>query len=297
VAIAYKHVKEDPDPPSRLNSDVPAGLNAIVMKALAKNPANRYQSADALAKDLERFRLGAEGQATPVLPVEPTQFVDRATRQTTVLPAPTSPPTYRRRRWGAVVVLLVLLGVLGVGLFLFGRSLLGKNVQKVPNVTGKDVAAAKIILANNGFKAGKATEVESSLRPGVVVDYSPKEAEPGSAIDLKVSNGAQVPVVVPDVTCQSRSDAIGTLRSRGFRVRSGGFASNNLCNPGEVSKEQPPGESTQPKGSIITIFLVPEASPSPSPLPSPSPSPSPLPSPSPSESVSPSPSASASPSP
>ena len=46
VTIAYKHVKEEPVPPSRLNPDVPAGLDAIVMKSLAKNPANRYQSVE-----------------------------------------------------------------------------------------------------------------------------------------------------------------------------------------------------------------------------------------------------------
>src|SRR2546426_12254249 len=65
VTIAYKHVKEVPRLPSRLNPDVPSGLDAIVMKCLAKNPANRYQSVDELLQDLRRFEAGLPVAARP----------------------------------------------------------------------------------------------------------------------------------------------------------------------------------------------------------------------------------------
>src|SRR5205085_8291652 len=68
VAIAYKHVKETPVPPSQLNADVPQAVDAIVMKCLAKNPANRYETADELVEDIERFRSGRPVEATPLLP-------------------------------------------------------------------------------------------------------------------------------------------------------------------------------------------------------------------------------------
>jgi serine/threonine protein kinase len=67
VAIAYRHVREDPTPPRMLNADVPAPLEAICLKAMAKLPDNRYQTAAEFQSDLERFRNGQPVQATPLL--------------------------------------------------------------------------------------------------------------------------------------------------------------------------------------------------------------------------------------
>src|SRR5438445_6238107 len=89
VAVAYKHVKEEAAAPGRLNADVPPALDAIVMKYLAKNPANRYQSVDELLQDLRRFEAGLPVAATPLLAPEATEIVDRAPRPTTLPPART----------------------------------------------------------------------------------------------------------------------------------------------------------------------------------------------------------------
>ncbi|MFB3739284.1 MAG: Stk1 family PASTA domain-containing Ser/Thr kinase, partial [Candidatus Velamenicoccus archaeovorus] len=70
VAVASKHVLEQPKPPSKLNADVPPALDAVIMKALAKNRANRYQTAEEMRQDLERVRLGQPVGATPLLPEE-----------------------------------------------------------------------------------------------------------------------------------------------------------------------------------------------------------------------------------
>ena len=67
VAIAYRHVREDPTPPRMLNPDVPSPLEAITLKAMAKLPDNRYQTAAEMHDDLERFRNGQPVQATPLM--------------------------------------------------------------------------------------------------------------------------------------------------------------------------------------------------------------------------------------
>ncbi len=67
VAVAYQHVREDPIPPSRVNPDVSPAIDAIVLKAMAKNPANRYQSAAEMREDIERALSGVPVQATPLL--------------------------------------------------------------------------------------------------------------------------------------------------------------------------------------------------------------------------------------
>src|SRR5688500_17095256 len=66
LSIAYKHVREAPDTPSSVNPDVPDALDAIVMKALAKNADNRYQSAREMHEDLQRFIAGEKVHAGPI---------------------------------------------------------------------------------------------------------------------------------------------------------------------------------------------------------------------------------------
>ena len=67
VAIAYKHVQESPTPPRQLNPELPTAIEAIILKCLAKNPANRYPTAEDLRADLRRFREGNSILAEPVM--------------------------------------------------------------------------------------------------------------------------------------------------------------------------------------------------------------------------------------
>ena len=76
VAVASKQVLEQPVPPSRLNPDVTADLDAVILRTLAKNPANRYQSADEMRADLERAKRGLPVLATPLLAAGATQVLD-----------------------------------------------------------------------------------------------------------------------------------------------------------------------------------------------------------------------------
>ncbi len=99
MAIAYKHVREQPVPPSRRNQDVSTTLEAVVLKCMAKNPVNRYQTAEELRQDLERVRRGGAPLATPVL-ADSTEMLTRAhasPERTAVLTG--FPPT--RNRGGA----------------------------------------------------------------------------------------------------------------------------------------------------------------------------------------------------
>jgi serine/threonine protein kinase len=137
VAIAYRHVREDPTPPRMLNGDVPAPLEAICLKAMAKLPDNRYQTAAEFQDDLERFRSGRPVLATPLLDAaattqaiprgdggaDPTAMLsgvpaDRATRY-----AEPYEEEERRTSVGWIVVSLLALVVVGLAAFFITRAL------------------------------------------------------------------------------------------------------------------------------------------------------------------------------
>ncbi|HUQ60685.1 Stk1 family PASTA domain-containing Ser/Thr kinase [Lentzea sp.] len=70
VAVAYQHVREDPKAPSQLNPKVSPQLDAIVLKAMSKGPANRYQSAAEMRADLVRVLSGQRPSAPAVMTAE-----------------------------------------------------------------------------------------------------------------------------------------------------------------------------------------------------------------------------------
>src|SRR5215218_6020182 len=95
VSVAYQHVREDPKPPSSINRDVPPGVDAIVLKALAKNPLNRYQSAAEMRADVLRAAAGRPVYAEPVM-----AGAEGAGATQLVRPGPAGPRTTMQARVG-----------------------------------------------------------------------------------------------------------------------------------------------------------------------------------------------------
>ncbi|HJW58036.1 MAG TPA: Stk1 family PASTA domain-containing Ser/Thr kinase [Actinomycetota bacterium] len=147
VAIAYRHVREDPTPPRMLNPDVPAPLEAICLKAMAKLPDNRYQTAAEMHDDLQRFRNGQPVQATPLLDsAATTQAIPRgdgAADPTAMLGGPVTadrtsryaePEEERRTSVGWIVVSLLALVAVGLAAFFIPRALTGDDTPTATTV-------------------------------------------------------------------------------------------------------------------------------------------------------------------
>jgi eukaryotic-like serine/threonine-protein kinase len=147
VAIAYRHVREDPNPPRQLNPDVPPPLEAICLKAMAKLPDNRYQTAAEFQDDLERFRAGRPVLATPLLdPAAATQALPRgegAVDPTAMLGGPVAadrttryaePEEERRTSVGWIVVSLLALVLVGLAAYFITRALTGEETPSTSSV-------------------------------------------------------------------------------------------------------------------------------------------------------------------
>lgn len=252
VSIAYKHVREDPLPPSMINPDVSPGLEAVVMKALAKNPQNRYQNAVEMRRDLERCLEGAPVYATPVLPRD--EAAPGATRAYPVVAG--APPERRSLAWLWVsIIVIVLLAGIGVGVWAIVRNTGGVSV---PSIMGKTVTEAQQVLADAGLKMKVAKTVIDPERPkDVVISQDPgpgTKIDKGETVEVVVSKGPNLGAV-PDVVGRSRTDAEAALKAAGFELGSVTEAYSTSVGKGTVSSQDPQAGAQASKGSPVSIVI------------------------------------------
>ncbi|HTM85282.1 MAG TPA: Stk1 family PASTA domain-containing Ser/Thr kinase, partial [Mycobacterium sp.] len=204
VAVAYQHVREDPIPPSRRHPGVSPELDAVVLKALAKNPDNRYQTAAEMRADLVRVHAGEAPDAPKVL-----TDAERTSMMTAPNPMEFGPPPphmpaprpagYSQRnrvssvsRWLiAVAVLAVLTVVVTVAINMISDS--PRDVQ-VPNVSGQTSDDAIATLQNRGFKTVINRQPDNKVLPERVIGTDPAAdtaVNAGDLITINVSTGPE----------------------------------------------------------------------------------------------------------
>jgi beta-lactam-binding protein with PASTA domain/tRNA A-37 threonylcarbamoyl transferase component Bud32 len=261
VMVASKHVLEQPTPPSKLNSDVSPALEAVIMKALSKNPDNRYSDADEMRADLERARLGQAVQATPLLPESArTQRIAPTGPPTAVLP-PVQPGEGERRRWWipALIVLLIL-AVLGGGLYLLASSLLSTNTASVgvPDVRGFTQDAATRRLTEAGFKVAP-PEFQVTTNQADVGDVIAQDPLPGTLLEkgktVTITVGkAPKQVTVPNLVGMTEDEARTAITDAGLNP--GNVTPQPDPAPaGEVIGQDPSANSTVNKGSTVDLVV------------------------------------------
>ena len=272
VAVAYKHVQETPVPPRQLNPSLPGSLEAVTLKALAKNPANRYASADDLAADLRRFREGREVLAEGVLapPADYTTAVSaqagESTRAVTAAgPGTTVTSTVRDtgeeppRRSSAlfVVVLVVLLGLLAILLFLLGRTIgiggddTGTQVA-VPDVVGRTQPEAVTILETAGFTVKTEQTENAEVPEGTVFDQDPdagQKVDEGSEITVVVSS-TRAPIEVPNLVGQQDVDAAAQLNALGLTADFERVDDPEVAAGVVIAQDPAPGEQLPPESAV-----------------------------------------------
>jgi len=234
VAIAYQHVREDPPTPSSINPRVPPELDAITMKSLAKNPSNRYQSADEMREDFYRVLSGERPSAPMVMtPEERTEYMTGG-RPVAAAHDPAHPDEVdefaqwqaeqsearrrrgRRRAIGFVAVLALLAALAGV-YFLFSPS---TDTVAVPTVVGQPQAAALQTLSAAGLRPTVVPVASTPEQAGQVVTTNPSsgiEVAPGTVVELRVGRGPDA-VRVPDLVGQTATEAQATVQRLGLSL-------------------------------------------------------------------------------
>ncbi|RFU21051.1 Stk1 family PASTA domain-containing Ser/Thr kinase [Geodermatophilus marinus] len=248
VAVAYQHVREDPRLPSSINPDIPPELDAILLKAMSKNPANRYQSAADMRSDLLRALAGQRVEATPVM---------NDAEKTTILGA--TPGGYdgdgpwdeddeaasRRRRTRTVALIaaaVVLLGgIIALALVLGNADDTPPPVTQVavPDVVGDTEADARSAISDAGLTVGAVTAQPSTAeQEGRVLSSDPAggaQVDPDSEVTLVVGGGVDT-LTVPPVVNLDVDDARTALENAGF-----------------TSVDTETVDSAEPEGTVIAV--------------------------------------------
>jgi serine/threonine-protein kinase len=264
VAIAYKHVQEAPTPPSQVNPSVPPALEAIDLELLAKQPGERYPSAEDLRADLIRFLDGrqvsagtalAAGMATATVPVAATMVAGEP-------PPDGYPPTTEgepppKRRSPFLAVMIILLVILAAILVVLGLQLSrGDDQLTVPEVTRLPVADATARLAEAGFRAEVRDEPNTEVPAGIVFAQSPSggsKADKDSVVVLRVSAGAGQ-ATVPNVVGRTQAAAVSLLENAGF-VAEVVEREDDSVPPGQVIAQDPAANTEAEKGSVVQIAV------------------------------------------
>ncbi|MGH3748366.1 MAG: Stk1 family PASTA domain-containing Ser/Thr kinase [Micromonosporaceae bacterium] len=257
VSVAYQHVREAPKPPSDNNSDVSPDVDAVVLKALSKNPVNRYQTAGEMRADLLRAAAGRPVEATPVMSAdEVTQYLGAGPGRHASRPAAGVPDRARRRATNWVLVALAMLAVfalvaLGTGIWLNGQN---PSIE-VPNLVGDKASDAERTLEGKDLQAETRNEHSPDCAKGTVTEQDPQQGtmvDEGQTVILTVCQGPDT-VDVPNVVALDAESAKIRLKNRNLKFQL--IERDSARDEGEVLRTTPPAGRSVKEGSTVKLYV------------------------------------------
>jgi beta-lactam-binding protein with PASTA domain/predicted Ser/Thr protein kinase len=264
VAIAFKQVSAEPRPPSALNPALPAELDAVVLRAMAKDPAERFADADEFIVALEHARRTLPaGASRPPLgngPVAPAV----ASAALLLPPAGRFDGDYdpdslagsrdrRRRRllWGVAVAIVIALAVLAAFLLLSPATRV-----TVPDVTGQTEQAAVARLRRAGLTPALSLAANAKVASGLVLSEAPPHGSVvarGARVSLVVSSGPGI-AALPNVKGMTSARAVQRLTQAGFKPSVQSQSSATVGQGVVISTEPSAGAEAQ-AGSPVTVLV------------------------------------------
>ncbi len=267
VAVAYQHVSEWAPPVSHYNPDVPRDLEAIVDRAMEKDPNARYQSAAEMRDDLLLFLRG-----TTTVPTRQDESATRVIAAPMVVPPPATAvpdetsrhmavePEDERSRAGFIAGVIGLVLLLIAGLVILWMLLAGgaaADMVTIPELRNQSAEEATAELQELDLRVGLATEASDEIATGFVIGTLPPGGslvEPRSLVTIVVSGGPQL-VAVPRLVGMTEEDARATIEDEGFLVGEVTTREDQEIEQGVVLEQTPPASQEAAPGSAIDLVV------------------------------------------
>lgn len=287
VTVAVKHIQEKAVPPKNINPSIPNSLNELIIKAMEKDPVNRYQTAKEIITDLEKIKKDPnvvissksaedEDQFTrvmsPVVVPEPEtnnldndddddeyEYEDEDEEENNI-PEKKAVTTNKKKKKSPVLIIVatilvvalgITLGFLGMKKFVEG----GKDV-KIPNVVGEKAEDAKSKLEALGLKVLEVTE-ESDKEKGIVLKVDPNvdaTVKSGSEVKLTVSGG-ESQIKVPNFAGMDLDGVKSTLENLGLKIGDINYEYSDSVPKGQVINQSPNANESVDKDSKVSVTI------------------------------------------
>jgi eukaryotic-like serine/threonine-protein kinase len=260
VSVAYQHVRETPVPPSTFDPSISPDIDAITLKALAKDTADRYQTARDMKADIGRVLVGQ--QATAVVP----RLNEAGTPTRVVAPPPVEtgePEEEQKKSRAGLIAFLVVLGVLLVGLGAWGiyrwvNRVPPVEMVEVPNVLTYTQQQATDQLTSRGLQVSVKKQNGNANTKGTVTGQDPvsgAQAAVGSTVTITVNEGPKTGTIPRDLVGKDVNDAEEELVDAGFTNVTKKAASSESADAkaDEVLSVSPSAGSTQPLDTDVTL--------------------------------------------
>jgi serine/threonine-protein kinase len=280
IAVAMKRLTEDPPALRTLRKDVPEPVVAVVDRALARDPSDRFASAADMRAALDEAYAGIQPATLPqrmdptptmVLPVEEAAASAATTvgampvvsQETGVGPAALVARRRKREYKRLVGYAVLLAAAIGIATLLFlALTGNGQAVVATPNFKGGTIQQARATAHQLGLKI-KEIPRDSTLPAGRVTGQTPTAGTPvvsGAEITVGVSTGnppSPAGTPVPDVVGQDSEEAEDALKLAGFKVKVEETQTSSV-DAGKVVRQDPPSGDMAQRGDTVTIFVATE---------------------------------------
>lgn len=277
VAIAYQHVREAPRPPSETKPGLPKEMDSIVLKALNKNPLNRYQTAAEMRSDLVRALSGQAVQATPLMSDDERTELMRAApalvgSASPMLLAPPNrgtvvdedwepdPADRSKRVWGFIGIGVLCVALLAGAIWLTLRVISAPPpaaLVAVPDLSGMSLEQATAQLRDSRLTLGTVNNVESTdENKDKVVNQRPSnqtQVAQDSAVNLEIGKGVSL-VSVPNVVSYSPDEAKKALNDANLQYEEVPQSSQDV-DKGKALAQDPVPQTQVIPGSVVKVTV------------------------------------------
>ncbi|MGU3645137.1 Stk1 family PASTA domain-containing Ser/Thr kinase [Microbacterium sp. C23T] len=270
VAVAYQHVSEAPVPPSEVNDTVPRALDTVALRALAKDPFQRYQDAAGFREALDATVDGRQpskrqvGALTselygpnPRQAAETARSLRQLSTDTTMKRTQAGPPV--AWIWAGVALLAVLLiSLLFWVLTIQPRDDLPGNVREVPDVSGMTYERANDTLAESDLRAIRVDEESTEVAAGNVIRTDPEagtSVAPDQQVKVYVSTGQQMSTV-PTLTGLGQDAATSAITGAGLQLGTVTQQNDKDLAAGTVISSNPVDGASVPTGTMVNLVVA-----------------------------------------
>ena len=286
ISVALKQVSELPVPPSTINPAIDPAFESIILKALEKDPANRFGSAEEMRTAINNYLNGnpvnigpvaaggaaatqvlSQGGTTKVLPVS------EAVKTSVMTPIKRADDDddnnghnnnkkggmSNKAKAGIVVAIVAVIAAICCGVVFLGGG--QEDTVTVPNVLTQDEATARSTILSSELAVGDVTyDYSDTVKAGIVMKQTPEygnKVAKGTSVSIVVSKGTKPPnsVTVPDLTGMTAAEAGKALASSNLTSINGGEQYSDTVKAGYVCAQDPAAGNTVDEGTKVTFYI------------------------------------------